>query len=87
MDLHYYVLQPLIASIETGNILHDCSLTIFALFSLMFISKATVYAMELSTIHEIELRLVIIICVEYLTSNCLNLTKNLFSFFSSCRYI
>ncbi|CAF4193369.1 unnamed protein product [Adineta steineri] len=47
MDLHYYVIQPLISSIKTGNICHDCLLIILALFCLTFISKVSAYAMEI----------------------------------------
>ncbi len=49
MDLHYYVIQPLISTIKikTGNIWHDCLLITLALFCLTFISKASVYVIDL----------------------------------------
>ncbi|CAF0843112.1 unnamed protein product [Didymodactylos carnosus] len=39
MDITYYVIQPLITTIKTGNILHDCLLIVLALFCLTFIGK------------------------------------------------
>jgi hypothetical protein len=40
MDLTYYVIQPLIANIKTGNVWHDCLLIMLAMFCLSFISKS-----------------------------------------------
>ncbi|CAF1560393.1 unnamed protein product [Didymodactylos carnosus] len=39
MDITYYVIQPLITTIKTGNIVHDCLLIVLALFCLAFIGK------------------------------------------------
>jgi hypothetical protein len=47
MDLHYYVIQPLISSIKTGNIWHDCLLITLALFCLTFVGKASAYVIDL----------------------------------------
>ncbi len=47
MDLHYYVIQPLISTIKTGNIWHDCLLITLALFCLTFIGKASAYVIDL----------------------------------------
>ena len=46
MELSYYVMQPLIASIKTGNIWHDCLLIIIALFCLTCVSKSCTYALD-----------------------------------------
>jgi hypothetical protein len=40
MDLTYYVIQPLISNIKTGNVWHDCLLIMLAMFCLSFISKS-----------------------------------------------
>ena len=39
VDLSYYVLQPLISSIKTGNIWHDCIIIVLSVFCLTCISK------------------------------------------------
>ncbi|CAF1349771.1 unnamed protein product [Adineta ricciae] len=46
VDLSYYVLQPLISSIKTGNIWHDCLIIMLSVFCLTFISKMCTSVME-----------------------------------------
>lgn len=45
MDLSFYVIQPLISNIKTGNVWHDCLLITIALFCLTFVSKSCNYGM------------------------------------------
>ena len=46
VDLSYYVIQPLITNIKTGNVWHDCLLITIALFSLTFVNKICNYGIE-----------------------------------------
>lgn len=43
VDLSFYVIQPPIANIKTGNVWHDCLLITIALFCLTCVSQSCTY--------------------------------------------